>query len=217
MELADYFRILRQRGWLIIVLALLTGAAAYGWSKMQNPIYESTLKLLVSPSRTDFGQAQAAKTLMRGYTQWMNSRYRAQDVINILQLDTEPGSLLGSIAIASDDSSFLITLEVANADPNLANDIARTWGNLLIQWQEGNNATLRKEDRIDIEFIDDPQAGLKSPRTNINTVAGVVFGALLGLMVVLLLEWVESGIIRRNEDVEKYLDMPVIGTIPQEN
>ena len=63
MELSDYTRILRQRGWIIILLAILTGAAAFIYSYMQPTTYESTLKLLVSPSRTDFGQAQAAKNV----------------------------------------------------------------------------------------------------------------------------------------------------------
>lgn len=214
MELNDYFRILRQRGWLMILLAVLTAVATFGYSKMQTPVYESTLRLLVSPSRTDFGQAQAAKVLMRGYTQWMYSGLRAQTVINVLQLDMTPGQLMGNTAVAADDSSFIITMEVANTDPDLANDIARTWGDLLIQWQEANNAQLRKEDRIGIEPVDNPQVGLKSPRTNINTAAGFIFGALLGLILIFLLEWIESGIMRRTEDVERYLEVPVVGTIP---
>jgi capsular polysaccharide biosynthesis protein len=87
---------------------------------------------------------------------------------------------------------------------------------LLIQWQNQNNDKLRKEDRITIEFLDDPQAGLASPNTKINTAAGFVFGALLGVLIVFGLEWYESGIIKRNEDVERYLDVPVIGSIPNQ-
>ena len=214
MELTDYLRILRQRGWLIILLAVLTAAAAFGFSQMQTPVYESSLRLLVQPARTDFGQAQAAKTLLRGYVQWMTSRYRAAAVIDHLKLDMMPEQLLGDVVIASDDSSFLILVNVKNTDADLANDIARTWGDLLIQWQTENNAGLRKEDRIDVERIDDPQAGLDSPKTKINTAAGAVFGALLGLMLIFFLEWLESGVLRRNEDIERYLDIPVIGSIP---
>jgi capsular polysaccharide biosynthesis protein len=33
-------------------------------------------------------------------------------------------------------------------------------------------------------------------------------------MIIFALEWVESGIMRRTEDVEKYLEIPVIGSIP---
>lgn len=216
MELTDYLRILRQRGWLIILVAILTAAAAYGFSRMQTPVYESTMRLLVQPARTDFGQAQAAKELLRTYVEWMNSSYRAAAIIDRLQLDMMPNELLSDMTAAAEASSFVINVTVENTNPDLANDIARTWGDLVIQWQTENNAGLRKEDRIEIERIDDPQAGLASPQTKINTAAGAVFGALLGLILVFLLEWIESGIVRRNEDVERYLNIPVIGSIPSQ-
>jgi capsular polysaccharide biosynthesis protein len=211
VELSDYLRILKQRGWIIILMALLTAAAAFGFSKMQTEIYESNLKLLVLPSRTDFGQAQAAKELLRSYEQWLVSSYRAQEVIDVLGLDMTAGALLGDVKVASD-----IQMTVENSNPDVANNIATAWGNLLIQWQNQNNDKLRKEDRITIEFLDDPQAGLASPNTKINTAAGFVFGALLGVLIVFGLEWYESGIIKRNEDVERYLDVPVIGSIPNQ-
>lgn len=214
MELSDYFRILRQKGWLIILVAVLTAAAAFGFSKIQDPVYESSLRLLVQPARTDFGQAQAAKQLLRGYVQWIRSSYRAAAVINQLQLDMTPAQLLSDVEVASDDSSFVIQLNVENSDPDLANDIARTWGNVFVQWRIDDNATQRKEDRVDVEFIDDPQASLSSPKTRINTVAGAVFGALVGTILVFGLEWLESGVVRRSEDVERYLEIPVIGSIP---
>lgn len=216
MEFSDYIRILRQRGWLIILVAVLTATSALGFSKMQTEVYQSSLRLLVFPSRTDFGQAQAAKELLRSYEQWLFSRYRAQAVIDELQLDMTAGDLLSDVKVASDNSSFVISLTVDNSDPDLANDIARTWGNLLKQWQTENNDKLRKEDRITIDFLDDPQAGLDRPKWKINTAAGGVFGALLGVIVIFVLEWVESGIIRRPEDVERYLDISVIGTIPKQ-
>ena len=214
MELSDYLRILRQRGWLIILLALLTAAAAYGFSRMQTPVYESTLRLLVRPARTDFGQSQAARELLGNYEQWLRSSYRAQDVINELQLDMTANDLLSDVSVASDRLGLVVQLAVENTDPNLANDIARTWGNLLVQWQEEENSKNLQGDRITIEFQDDPQPGLDRPNTRINTAAGAVFGALLGVIVVFFLEWIESGVVRRTEDVERYLEIPVIGTIP---
>jgi capsular polysaccharide biosynthesis protein len=214
VELGDYIRILRQKGWVIILVALLTAGAAFGFSKMQTEVYKSTARLLVIPTRSDLGQSLAAKELLRSYEQWLRSSLRAQRVIDILQLDMTANDLLGDVSVASDNSSFVVQLDVKNTDPNLANDIASTWGTLLIQWIKQNSDELRKEDRITVEFIDNPQVGLDSPKTKINTAAGGVFGALLGVMIIFALEWVESGIMRRTEDVEKYLDIPVIGSIP---
>lgn len=216
MDLSDYLRIVRQRGWLILVLMALTAAATFGFSRIQTEVYESSLRLLVLPSRSDFGQAQATKELLRSYEQWLRSSYRAQAVIDELQLDMLAPELLGDMNVASDSASFVIQLTVENTDPNLANDIARTWGNQLIQWQNANNDQLRKEDRITVEFLDDPQPSLERPRTMINTAAGAVFGVLLGFVLIFLLEWLASGIMRRSEDVERHLGIPVIGSIPQE-
>ena len=215
MELNDYIRLIRQRGWLIILLALLTTATAFGFSRAQEPIYKSTLVLLVNPSRTDFGQAQAAKTLLRGYESWLRSSLRASAIIDDLDLDMTPPALLGNMAVASDDSRFTITLEIEDTNGDVANDIVRTWGNLLIARQETINDGLRKEDRIYVEFVDNPVYGLDSPKTQINTLAGGVFGALLGVIAMFLLEWLESGVVRRREDVERYLEIPVIGSIPE--
>lgn len=216
MELGEYLAIVRRRGWLIVLMALLTAAAAFGFSKVQTPVYQSSLRLLVQPARTDFGQAQAAKQLLRGYVQWIRSSYRAAAVIDELQLDMTPEQLLGDVEVASDDSSFVIELNVENTEPNLANDIARTWGNIFVQWRIEDNATQRKEDRVDAEFIDDPRASLDRPKTRINAAAGLVFGVMLGVVLVFLLEWIESGVVRRSEDVERHLDIPVIGTIPNQ-
>ncbi len=216
MELSDYLRIIRQRGWIIILLAVLTAVTAFGYSKMQTPVYESNLRLLVRPARTDFGQSQAARELLGNYEQWLRSSYRAQAVIDQLQLDMTAGELLGDVSVASDRLGLVLQLVIENTDGDLANDIATAWGNLLIQWQQGENEKNRQEDRITIEFQDNPQYSLASPQTKINTAAGFVFGALLGIILIFLLEWLESGVMRRSEDVERYLEIPVVGRIPNQ-
>ena len=213
MELSDYLRILRKRGWLILVLAALTAGAAFGFSKMQTPIYKSSVRLLIT-SRPDFGQTQAAKALLRDYAAWLNSSLRAQEVIDDLQLDMTPPQLMGDVTVAAATSESIIQIEVENTDLSVAQDIALAWSQQLIEWRNEQNAGLRKEDRIEAELVDGPTGGLESPQTRINTAAGAVFGALLGVVVIFILEWIESGIVRRREDVERYLDIQVIGAIP---
>lgn len=216
MELTDYLRILRQRGWIIILVAVLTAVAAFGFSKMQTEVYKSNLNLWVNPARLDFGQTQAVKELLGGYESWMASSLRAKEVIDQLQLDMTPEELLGSVAFASDSLRRTVQITVKNTDPNLGNDIAVAWGNLLIQEQQRQNDENRQEDRIEIQFQDVPKAGLDSPKIKINTAAALVFGAILGVIIVFLLEWIESGVMRRPDDVQRYLDVPVIGIIPHQ-
>lgn len=213
MEFRDYVRIIRRRGWLIVLLMGLTAVAAFGFSRMQDPTYKSTARLLIT-SRPDFGQTQATRSLLRDYSAWLHSSFRAARVIDELQLDANPYALLGDVTIAASSDSNIITIEVVNKDGNLANDIARAWGNQLIYWRNQENAGLRQEDRIQAQFVDNPQYGLDSPKTLVNTAAGAVFGALLGVMLIFLLEWLDSGVLRRADDVQRYLALPVIGNIP---
>jgi capsular polysaccharide biosynthesis protein len=147
---------------------------------------------------------------------WLNSSLRAQDVIDQLKLDMRPQALLGDVTVAAATSESIIQINVENTDPSLAQDIARVWAEQLIELRRVENADLRAEDRIEAELIDNPTVSLESPQTTINTAAGAVFGALLGIVVIFIIEWLESGVLRRAEDVERYLEIPVIGRIPQQ-
>lgn len=215
MEFKDYVRVLRRRGWLIVLLAVLTAGAAFAFSKMQTPVYEASARMLIT-SRPDFGQTQAARELRRDFATYLRSSLRAADVIEELQLDMTPFELLGDAQIAASTSENVVQVTVENTNPDLAKEIARTWAEQLKIWRDEQNAALREEDRIKAQLLDEPTVGLDRPQTTINTAAGGVFGALLGVVVVFLLEWIESGIVRRPEDVERYLDIPVVGTIPHQ-
>jgi len=216
VEFKDYIRILRRRGWLIILLSILTAAAAFGFSKMQAPVYEASARLLIT-SRPDFGQTQAVRELQRNFAAYLLSTYRAQDVINQLQLDMTPGQLMSNVTIAPSTSESVIQVNFEHTDQHTAEQVARTWADQLRLWRESENAKLRQEDRIEAELLDEPTSRLARPQTTINTAAGAVLGALLGIIVVFALEWMESGIVRRAEDVERYLEIPVIGNIPQQS
>jgi capsular polysaccharide biosynthesis protein len=215
MELSDYLRILRQRGWIILLMGLLTAVAAFGYSRMQTELYESNVRVLIT-SRPDFGQTQATKALLRDFAAYLGSSFRAQAVIDQLQLDMTPQQLLADVTIAAATDSNIIQIQVENSNPNLANDIARVWAEQLIIYRQQENAGLREEDRIKAQLLDDPQAGLTQPRTNINTAAGLIFGALLGVIAIILLEWLDAGTVRRAADVERFLNVPLIGQIPQQ-
>ena len=96
----------------------------------------------------------------------------------------------------------------------MANDIARTWAELFIQWRNEENQRVRREDRIEATIIDDPRYRLYQPNTKINTAAGGILGLLIGFGIVFALEYMESGIIRVPEDVDRALSAPVLGVIP---
>jgi capsular polysaccharide biosynthesis protein len=214
MELQDYIRILRRRGWIIILLTVMTAAAAFAFSKLQTAVYESSVSILVQPARSDLGLTQSTQWLLRSYVSWMNTDTRAQEVIDLLSLDRMPGDLRSDVKIASDESRFVIQLTVENPDGDVANDIAQAWTDLFVQWRNAENEKQRKEDRVEAIQLDPPRYALARPKWKINVLAGTILGALVGGAVVFVLEWIESGVVRRPEDIQRYLELPLLGAIP---
>jgi capsular polysaccharide biosynthesis protein len=214
LELADYFNILRRRGWIIILVAAITAASAYGFSKLQTPVYKATVHVSINPARADFGLTQSAKWLLRNYVAIIDSNKWAEDVIQRLNLDMTPGQLRSNVIIASDDSRFTIQVDVKDTDPGQATGIANEWAQLLVEWREQENADQRKEDQVKAYQIDAATWGIFSPKTKINVVAGGVLGVLLAGVIIFFLQWVESGIVRSASDVERQLGLTILGAIP---
>jgi capsular polysaccharide biosynthesis protein len=214
MPLSDYVQVLYRRGWILILVAVLTAAAAFVFSKLQTPVYKSTIYILVQPSRVDLGLTESAKSLLRSYVAWMDTDSRAQDVITALQLDQVPEALHGNVTIASDDSRFVIQIDVKNGNGDLANDIAKKWAELFIQYRNDDNQKQRQEDRVNAIILDAPKYVTDSPKTSINTLAGGILGLLLGGVIVFILEYLESAVIRTPTDIERQFSLPVLGAIP---
>lgn len=213
MNLIDYARVLVRRGWIIILLALLCAGSAYFLSQQQTPVYRATQRVLVQPSRADLGLTESANRLLAQYASYLDSEFTAQRVIDNLQLDMTPGQLKGMVTVAPIQISLEIQIDADMPDQQVAGAVAREWGQQLVQFREIENQQVRREDRIDAALQDNPAISLLRPRPSINALAGAVLGVLLGGVVIFVLEYLESNIVRRREDVER-ADLPVLAAIP---
>lgn len=215
MNLIDYGRILLRRGWIMILLAILTAASAYLISRQQTPVYRSTQLVLIQPARTDLGLTEALIRLMQSYRVYLSSTDRAQQVIDTLDLDMTPVDLLAAATFTADSNRFTMQIDIDLPDGDMANDIAYEWGSLLVQYRNRENQTVQQSDRITALLVDRPQYGLLRPNVPINTAAGGLIGFGLGAVIVFVLEYLESAIVRRRDDVERSLGLPVLSTIPE--
>jgi len=214
MELTDYVRILRKRWWIIVVAVVLTAGSALVFSKLQHPEYTSTAEIIIEPARPDWGLAQAAKMVLRTYMTVADSNQWAQKVIDELQLPMKPEQLRGNAHFAAEDDRMVIKLEIEAYDGDQANDIARTWATLLIQWRDQQNQLQRKEDRVYASLRDQPRYVQSWPKTKVVTAAGGIFGLVIAGVIIFFLEWLEAGIVRTPQDLERQLNLTVVGAIP---
>ncbi|MDE3091808.1 MAG: hypothetical protein KGJ80_20740, partial [Chloroflexota bacterium] len=203
-------------GWIIILLALLATASAYGFSKLQTPIYKSTVTLSAVPARpSDYGQTLAIKNLLRNYVQQMQSPGITQPVIDKLQLDVTTDKFVSAINFSADESTLLITIEARHPNPAVAAQMAQTLAEVFVTTHKQENLQIDQQDRILVSILRNATSpDIFSPNTKINTFAGAILGALIGILIVFVIEWLESDIVRTPEDVERYIGVTVLGSIP---
>ncbi len=214
MKIENYLAILRRRGWIILITALVTAMSAFGFSKLQRPVYRSSVRIGIQAARIDWGQAQTVKILLDSYVSMMYTRKMAQQVIDDLGLMMSAETLKGKVKIASDSQQMIIQIDVDDTDGEEANRIAKHWAELLVQWRNSENQKQRKEDRVFATILEEPTYRLLRPKTKINTAAGFVFGLLLGIVIVIGLEWLEAGLITSARELESEAGLPILGVIP---
>lgn len=222
MNLIDYVRIIVRRGWIAVLLAVIAAASVYIFSTTIDPVFRSTQTVLIVPSRSDFGLTQAAVQLLNNRRAYLNSTLRAEEIIDELQLDMTPDQLLGATTIVAQRDNLTMQIDVdlpaptAQQAAELNNPIALAWGNKLIQYQEDLNQSARAEDRIRASLQDTPRLSQLRPRPTLYGIIGGIAGLFLGVVIVLVLEYLESNVIRRREDIETTTGMKVLATVPTE-
>ena len=217
MELQDYLQILWRRGGIIVLVALIGGASALFFSLQQTPVYSASIELSVQPARADWGLSNVLKDLLRGYAENIHTYTVATDVIDRAQLDMTADRLLSKLFVSPDASTFTLKIEARDYDPLVAQQIAQTVGEVFVEDREVWNQEQDKRDRIDVRIRDNVYNrgySLYSPKKKINALAGAVFGGLLGGLVVFAIEWMTRDLIRTPQDVERELQVTVLGAIP---
>lgn len=217
MDLSYYARLLVRRGWIVVLAVAITAGAAFALSRLQTPVYRATQRVLMQPARNDFGLTETLRILLRSWVVYLDTEQQAQNAIDRLSLDMTAGELLRYTTISSDPTQLTVQIDVDMEDGPLAARIAYELGLLLKEYRDEENRDLDRQDRIDAIVLDTATYGLHRPRTAVNTLAGGVLGLLIGGGVVFALEYLESNIVRRKEDVERFLELPVLAAIPADD
>ncbi|MGD2207254.1 MAG: Wzz/FepE/Etk N-terminal domain-containing protein [Anaerolineae bacterium] len=215
MEFREYWNIARKRGWIILLVAVVAAVAALGVSLLMSETFKATIQLSANPARADWGLNQATQDLLRNYVLNIKSHRMTQKAIDRAQLDMSTYDFLAGLDVSADSSNLSITIQAESHDREEARLMAQTLADVFVEERRQWNAEQDKRDRIYVEKVDDIRdVPLASPKIKFNMGAGAVFGAIVGVVVVFFLEWLESDILRTTSDVQKVVGITVLGSIP---
>ena len=211
----DYGGVVRRYGWIVIVAVLLAGLLSYGVSFFQVEMYRATVHVSTVPARPDWGLGNSAKELMRNFVLNIKTFEVAEEVIARAQLDMHPSEFLRLTDVAPDASTFTIEIEARSRDKIVAKVMALTLADYFADERTAYYAQQDKRDRIEVKIVSRAiEAAQYQPQPLVNALAGGILGFLLGVGLILLLIWVESGFLRTPDSVERTLGLAVLGAIP---
>ncbi len=217
MRIKQYWLVLSRRWWVIAIVALVALATSIAFARLQTPIYRSEVKLTVSPSRLDYGLTLVIGNLLRQYSQQLQTHQIARAVDERLKLDLPTEKLLAKVKVAAVSEDFMLVMTVDDSDPNRARDIAFAWADEFVKQHQIRMDPVAPTDRIDISMLDQPTAGeLFFPKTRQIAIAALVLGALIGAVLVFLLDYMDDTV-KTGDEVEKYIGLAILGAVPTAN
>ncbi len=202
---------------IIVVLALLMGV---GYTMfLITPIYKSDTTLMVNSSKGisagdiaasfDLGSLNLSQKLVVTYGEIVKSRIVLEQVINRLGLDMSYEGLLRKTTAQQVGSTEILRISVTDTDPERAALIANTIADVFVK------EVMRILKVNNVETIDNAIA-MPNPvnvRLSLNVAISLILGLMIGVFITFMLDYLDNTI-KTPQDVEKYLGIPILGSIP---
>lgn len=216
IELQQIFTILKKRMKLIIGTAVAVLAiAAFISFVILTPIYESSTQLLVNKEieeETQFNtqDIQTNVQLIETYSLIIKSPAILDIVAERLNDQYTVSQLNGKISVNSVEQSQVIDIKVQDKSPNvaatIANETAKVFQEEIVELMSVDNVKILSP----AELSEKPTPVKPNPK--LNMAIGLVLGAMLGIGIAFLLEYLDTTV-KNEKDVEDLLGLPVLGGI----
>ena len=209
-------KVLWKRKFSIILVALVFAIAAFGYSAfLAKKEYQSTSRIYVVSRQNQDNNAltnsdlQAGAYLVKDYREIILSQNVLSQAIEELKLDMTPAELSKKISVSVPTDTRILSITAKDGDPKEAARIANGLRNVAA---EKIISVTKVSDVTTLDEAEVPQSP-SSPNIRRNVLLGFVAGA--GLMVVLLVVVeVLDDRVKRPEDVEELMGLPLLGVVP---
>lgn len=213
IDLKDLFFEMLGHWKMIVASTFLAAATALVVSRfIMVPQYESTAALYVlSNSITSLADIQIGSNLTNDYMVVVKGRPVLEQVIKNLELEEKYQELDSKIELNNPTDSRILEIIVTDTDPGRAKEIADEMASVAsdyisIKMDQSAPTTIQNG------YADGNPV---SPHVGRNTMVGALAGFLLAAMVVTVF-YLLNDTIMTAEDVERKLEMNLLGSLPEE-
>lgn len=216
IDVFQLFKTLWQRKLMILLVALVTSAGAFAYSTfIVKPEYTSTTRIYVvnrnqgdKPGLTN-QDLQAGTYLVKDYREIILSQDALEKVATNLKLDMSAKTLASKVQVAVPADTRIVSISVKDKQPEEASRIANSLREVAA---EKIVAVTRVSDVTTLEEAR-PATTPSSPNVRRNSLFGFLGGAVVTVIAVLLIELLDTRV-KRPEDVEDVLKIPLLGLVP---
>lgn len=216
IDVFQLFKTLWQRKLVILLVALVTSAGAFAYSTfIVKPEYTSTTRIYVvnrnQGDKTGLTNQdlQAGTYLVKDYREIILSQDALEKVATNLKLDMPAKTLASKVQVAVPADTRIVSISVKDKQPEEASRIANSLREVAA---EKIVAVTRVSDVTTLEEAR-PATTPSSPNVRRNSLFGFLGGAVVTVIAVLLIELLDTRV-KRPEDIEDVLKIPLLGLVP---
>jgi capsular polysaccharide biosynthesis protein len=216
IDLREYLYILKKRLWIVVLITFITTAASGVISFfVLEPVYQANTTLYVGKNISMDGNIGYQDVLLSGqlvkdYRELAKSRLVSNMVINELGLrDTTTIEIANMLGVNLRSDTRIIEITAQHMNPVFARDVANKVADVF----KRKSVELIEVDNVQVIDIAETPTDPIKPNKMMNVAIGFILGMMIGLGLVFLMEYLDNTLKTAN-DVEKYLGLAVIGTIP---
>lgn len=216
IDVFHLLKILWKRKLLIVLVAFVTGAAAFAYSSfIVKPEFTSTTRIYVvnrnqgdKPGLTN-QDLQAGSYLVKDYREIILSQDVLEKVATDLKLELPPKGLASKIKVTVPVDTRIVSISVTDRVPEeasrIANSLREVAAQKIISVTRVSDVTTLEEAR--------PATSPSSPNIRRNTMVGFLGGAVVMVVTVLLVELLDTRV-KRPEDIEDVMQIALLGVVP---
>ena len=217
IDLLELFSILKAHIVAIIVVTVIAAVAGFMVTEyLITPQYEASVNMIVN-TRTDTNATvsndniNSAKSLVSTYAIIIKSNTVLNQVAANLNLkDMDYDTLVEKVSVEAIDDTQVMKVAVKDPDPELARKIVKEIAKIspeeIVDSVEAGSCKVVSQVRVPTDPV--------SPSLKKNVVIAAAAGFVLVVAIILLKSFLENYIVD-DDDVQKYLGLPVLGVIPE--